>query len=85
MSSAQNKMSAALKAKKRTIDMTIGPIMPDGLPVDLKIDLKWLTKEMAKTGKKAEICISDHIVEGFHRDLIEANRISRLYAASYKG
>ena len=68
----------------KTLHITIGPIFPDGLPLDLKIDTKWLAREMLKNaGKPVAKIISDHLCEGFERGMNEAAAINRAYAREF--
>lgn len=69
---------------KKTLDMTIGPIFPGGMQLDLKIDTKWLAGEMLKNpGKPIANIISDHLCDGFKKGMEKAAAVNRAYAKEF--
>lgn len=44
--------------------VTIGPLMPDGMPINLDVDEAWLAQKMAEPGKSAGEVIGDELDRG---------------------
>lgn len=49
--------------------LTVGPLMPDGLPIDLNVDETWLAEQMVATGKSPGEIIADELDRALERGM----------------